>query len=297
MNSDLKQIKKHYGEKMSHLCRDLFPQLLETDKLFTILSNSFYLNKQLYNDIIKENKINDFKNYIMSLVSIEIDNNNIIIKTPYELMNEVGYTLHEIKTTEELNSFKKYYKTNELLCTFKDGKDGENRLKNYHIFFAVKDGIENIKRSNNPRREDDYGISVISIQIQRINNWISIKNRYNHTVNNPDATFSSNLNNIQEGLTEAFNKAYNLKINKSQKSSFELKNYVKFSNKYYKFNMEINNIYYCPDNITITNGEVKEWDKSQYRIIDYFFIYILYPIPIIKFFIKKFFNSTLSNHK
>ena len=38
---DLKLIKKHYGEKMMHLCRELFPTLLETggllSKLFPIL--------------------------------------------------------------------------------------------------------------------------------------------------------------------------------------------------------------------------------------------------------------------
>ena len=62
------------------------------------------------------------------------------------------------------------------------------------------------------------------------------------------------------------------KNNKSQKNSFELKNYVKISDKYYKFNHELNNIYYCPDNIVITNGIAKQWDKSQYRIIDYFII-------------------------
>ena len=28
---DLKLIKKHYGEKMAHLCRDLFPTLLEEE--------------------------------------------------------------------------------------------------------------------------------------------------------------------------------------------------------------------------------------------------------------------------
>ena len=29
MNEDLKIIKKHYGEKMMHLCRELFPTLLQ----------------------------------------------------------------------------------------------------------------------------------------------------------------------------------------------------------------------------------------------------------------------------
>jgi len=35
---------------------------------------------------------------------------------------------------------------------------------------------------------------------------------------------------------------------------------------------EINNIYCCPDNIIIDNGEVKKYDKSRYLVIDYFII-------------------------
>lgn len=31
MNNDLKWIKKHYGEKMMHLCRDYLPSLLEKE--------------------------------------------------------------------------------------------------------------------------------------------------------------------------------------------------------------------------------------------------------------------------
>ena len=33
MNNDLKIIKKKYGEKMMHFCRDLFPTILETEGL------------------------------------------------------------------------------------------------------------------------------------------------------------------------------------------------------------------------------------------------------------------------
>lgn len=33
MNYDLKMIKKYYGEDMAHLCRELFPTLLEKEGL------------------------------------------------------------------------------------------------------------------------------------------------------------------------------------------------------------------------------------------------------------------------
>ena len=55
--------------------------------------------------------------------------------------------------------------------------------------------------------------------------------------------------------------------------NFEIKGYVMANDgKYYKYNYEINNVYYCPDNIIIDNFNVKRYDKSRYLIIDYFII-------------------------
>ena len=49
MNQDLKIIKKKYGEKMAHLCRELFPTLLETDGLLLkLLLDNFEPNHNLY---------------------------------------------------------------------------------------------------------------------------------------------------------------------------------------------------------------------------------------------------------
>ena len=49
MIDDLKIIKKHYGEKMSHLCRELFPTILETPgKLSYLLLEKFEPSKVLY---------------------------------------------------------------------------------------------------------------------------------------------------------------------------------------------------------------------------------------------------------
>ena len=39
MVNDLKIIKKKYGEKFSKLCRDLFPSIIEENKLYEVLSN------------------------------------------------------------------------------------------------------------------------------------------------------------------------------------------------------------------------------------------------------------------
>ena len=67
---------------------------------------------------------------------------------------------------------------------------------------------------------------------------MSIKNRYNHTVDNPDATFGNNLDNIIDGLNDSFEKAYNL-VHTGGHEKFELSKYIRATDgKYYKYNME-----------------------------------------------------------
>ena len=269
MNQDLKIIKKKYGEKMAHFCRDYFPTLLETEGLLLqLLLDNFEPTHDLYEDIIKQKKENEFKDFIYSLVDVEKENKIKVIKTPKELLEDAGYDLFECKSEEDIQSFKKYYAPGEKLCTFKGG-----RLDRCHVFFAVKKNVDEIKREDypNPQRQDKYGTSVISIQFTRDeSHTLSIKNRYNHHVNNPDSTFSNNLDNIIEGLTESFGEYYGL-VQQHPNGKFELEGYVRASdNKYYKYNQEMMNVYYCPNNIIIDNYEVKRYDKDKYVIFNYF---------------------------
>ena len=210
ISQDLLEIKKRYGEKMSHLCRVLFPNLLEKEGLLPkLLLEHFNPNHELYQDLLNSNLTVEFRNYIYSLLDIK-DNKQIpVLKTPTELLDEAGYILYECKCEEDIQSFRKYYKKEEELCTFK-----ERRLAKCYVFFAVKKDVSNIKREDykEPKREDKYGTSVISIQFTRdMANMLSIKNRYNHTVSNPDVTFSNNLDNIIPGLTASFENTYGLK--------------------------------------------------------------------------------------
>mgnify|MGYP004479480149 CR=1 FL=1 len=149
-------------------------------------------------------------------------------------------------------------------------------MESNYVFFAVKKDVDKIKREDfhNPQRQDLYGTSVISIQFTRSKSCtLSIKNRYNHTVNNPDSTFSNNLDNIIPGLTESFKKYYGLSFEKNSEFDFELFNYVLADDgKYYKYNYEIDNVCYCPDNIKIDNFKVKRYDKERYIIFDYFIL-------------------------
>lgn len=57
------------------------------------------------------------------------------------------------------------------------------------------------------------------------------------------------------------------------KSNFKNYKYVSDADgKFYKYNYEINNVYYCPDNIIIDKGVVKQYDKEKFIIVDYFII-------------------------
>ena len=271
MIDDLKVIRKKYGEKMYHFCRDSFPVLLEEPgKLSKLLMDNFHESHSLYDDIVTNKLESDFKNYIYSLVDVENNIEATEIKSPEELMSEVGYDLFECYTEEDIQSYKKYYASGEELCTFNGG-----RLRSCRVFFAVKKNVFDIRREDfkNPTRQDEYGTSVISIQFTKDgSNTLSIKNRYNHRVNNPDATFSNNLDNIIPGLTDSFKK-YKGIVQIHRNSVFEISGYVRANDgKYYKYNYEINNVYYCPNNIIIDNFEVKKYDKSRYLIIDYFII-------------------------
>ena len=267
MEKDLKLIKKKYGEKMMHYCRSELSTILEKEGLLpSLLLQHFNESHILYDDIEKEDKLEEFKNYIYSLIDVENDIEAIPIKeTPKELLNKAGYDFYECKTEEDIQSFKKYYSKGEELCTFRGG-----RLKTCHVFFAVKKNVDEIKRKNfsKPRRQDEYGTSVISIQFTKVGCNLSIKNRYNHKVNNPDATFSNNLDNIIGGLTKSFENEYG--FIQTNICNFELENYVDVVGKYYKYNYEINNIYYCLDNVIIDNFDVQKYDKERYIVFDYF---------------------------
>ena len=271
MQKELQLIKSKYGEGMMHFARGNFSTILETDGLlFKTLSSHFNYSKELFEDIEENNLEDDFRNYIYSFVKEEKEEIIVNNKSTKELLDEAGYVLYECKTQNDILKFRKYYNINEELCTFND-----HRLNKWYVFFAVKKDVDKIKRQDftNPKRQDLYGTSVISIQFLKGNkNTLSIKNRYNHTVKNPDATFSNNLDNIIDGLSDAFSKEYNLNI-KYQNSDFEMPNYVKANDgKFYKYDHELNNIYYCFNNIIIDNYFVKNFSLDRYIVFEHYIL-------------------------
>ncbi len=293
MNEDLKIIKKYYGEKMMHFCREAFSTLLEEKGVLPKkLLENFNSNHSLFKDIAKYESTGDFKNYIYNIVKkakANLKDISIRIDNPAKLLSDAGYNLFECKTEKDIQSFKKYYVPTEEICTFAGG-----RLNKCHVFFAIKKNVDEIKRKNfkNPSRQDEYGTSVISIQFTKDENCtLSIKNRYNNKVINSDATFSNDLDNIIEGLTESFKKHYGMKQKYS--NEFDLPGYVRAGDgKHYKYNYEINNVYYCPNNIIIDNFQVKKLPKEKKIVMDYFILDLqeknlkLYDKRINDFFLK-----------
>ena len=268
MEHELKKIKKLYGEKMMQMCRKVFSTILEEEgKLINILVENFNPSHDLYDDIMNHGMFESFKTYIYGLLNFDYKYIEVN-ESPKQLLAKAGYDLYECQTEKDIQSFKKYYVPEEELCTFYS-----NRSNSCRVFFAVKKNVIDIKRQNfpNPQRQDEYGTSVISIQFTKDGtNTLSIKNRYNHKVINPDATFGNNLDNIIPGLTTSFEKYYGI-AQKNKKTEFGLPGYVRANDgKHYKYNYEIGNIYYCPNNIIIDNFEVKKYEKEKYIILDYF---------------------------
>ena len=179
-DADYALIKKKYGEKMMHLCRELFPTILDKNPgvLSEIIIMTFASNRKLYDDIVKYNYEADFRNYIYGIyenLRYAKEDEKGFVEDPVTLLKQVGYTLYECKTEEDIQKFKKYYAKGEELCTFKGG-----RLNRCYVYFAVRDGADKLKRGDfpNPNRQDEYGTSVISIQFTRdSNHTLSIKNR------------------------------------------------------------------------------------------------------------------------
>lgn len=284
MKSELDYIKKHYGEKFSHLCRDNFSEILETEgELTKLITKHFLPSKKLYLDIEKSGKIDDFVRYIKSQYETNSEKSTTT-KSPEELMALVGYRLYpECKTEADIQSFRHYYfsetptpiyngghpahHSGEELCTFKGG-----RLNSCRVWFAVKNNADQIKREDfkNPNRQDAYGTSVISIQFTRKEpSILSIKNRYNHSVSNSDSTFGNNLDAIAEGLTDAFCQKYKIHLLDKNIPHLELDGYTQgFDGKYYKYNFESGNTYFCPNNIVVDEGEVKVFDPKRYLLFD-----------------------------
>ncbi len=200
---------------------------------------------------------------IREIYKEKIDSEYQTDKNPLELLSEKGYDAFVVTNEAEKNSIRKYYRPGEEICTFRDPV----RHKNYYMIHAVKRGADKIKPSDNPERDDEYGTSVISIQIAKTGGFISIKNRYNHTVNNPDATFNNNPDNIIRGLTNSLKDYFNVDFNVS--NSVLPDNFRMVNDQLVYFDHEINNTYFG-SNYYFSGSTITKLKTSYERMLDYF---------------------------
>ena len=186
-------------------------------------------------------------------------------QNPITLLKSAHYNAFVVNTLEQQNSIKKYFRKGEELCTFTD----PYRYKTTYMIHAVKENADKIQPFPNPRREDEYGTSVISIQISKNSDFISIKNRYNHTLRkqNPDATFNNNPDNIVPGLTDSLKKYFHKDFTTS--SDIELPNkYIQINNQLVYYNYEFDNIYYGSD-YYVTDGNIVKLNTAHQIMMDY----------------------------
>ena len=184
---------------------------------------------------------------------------------PITLLKSAHYNAFVVKTLKQQNSIKKYFRKGEELCTFRDS----NRYKDYYMIHAVKENADKIQPFPNPQREDEYGTSVISIQISKDSDFISIKNRYNHGLKkqNPDATFNNNPDKIVPGLTDSLKKYFHTDFTTS--TGVELPdNYIRIDNQLVCYNYELDNIYYSSD-YYIQDGNIVKLNTAHQIMMDY----------------------------
>ncbi len=122
--------------------------------------------------------------------------------------------------------------------------------------------MDQIKRADftgKENRQDDYGTSVISIQIGKSGGIIKITNRYNHTVDHADNTFNSNPDNIIKGLSAALKHHFNIDFAAPESPLPE--GYTLAGNQIVQYHTERNNIFYG-DQVFVKDGTVNAVDRS-----------------------------------
>jgi hypothetical protein len=174
---------------------------------------------------------------------------------------ESGYTTVIFDDEQAITECKKYYSAGEVICTY---NNLTKRMQEYHMIVAIKKDIDNIKRSENPQRDDEYGTSILNIQIARNGSHMSIKNRYNHTVSQCDSTFDNDLNHITMGLQSMVLGYYGF-AGITKENNKQYNHVVNIGGIYLKYHTERNNIYFGNFVLDGVNG-ARFTDSSRYYI-------------------------------
>ena len=219
--------------------------------------------------------------YLESLKGVHIEETGVY-QDPLELLSLAGYDAYYVTNLEEQNRIAGYYASaqdlkrmgitphgpnGERLCTFRDLE----RFKKYHIIHAVKKNVDQIRRETfrgKEEREDEYGTSVISIQILKTGGVISIKNRYNHTVAACDNTFGSNPDKIIPGLANALRHHFNVDFSASAVPLPD--NFAYINGQIIRYNYEKDNILFGSD-FYVKNGQIHNLKPHEIMLDSHIF--------------------------
>lgn len=177
-----------------------------------------------------------------------------------EDFKKAGYDTVFFDDEEKIAECKKYYATGEVICTY---NNLSGRMSQYHMLVAIKKDIDKIQRSKTPQREDEYGTSILNIQIAKNGSHMSIKNRYNHTVSECDSTLNNNLDLLVPGLQAKVLGYYNIASLNKNKTYY--RNIAKINGVYLKYVTEVENVYFGNFVLDSKNG-VRFADNGRYYV-------------------------------
>ena len=254
------KIKKQNGEVFAKALRQTDSGLFDIPDLPHILQ---YAGREVSKELL------DYLEFLKMKQSglFETSSKDIVPKDPIELLNDAGYDAYIADTLQKQNHIRIYFAPGEELCTFKRAE----RYKDYYIINAVKKNVDEIKRSDfpHPYREDAYGTSVISIQIHKSGGFISIKNRYNHTVSNPDNTFGSNPDKIISGLTAAIKNRFHVDFAPHQDLLCD--KYILAGNQIVKYQFECEDTYFG-ENCYVSDGKITKINTDSQLLFNHFLL-------------------------
>ncbi len=178
---------------------------------------------------------------------------------------KAGYDTVIFDDKERIAECEKYYAQGERICTY---NNLSVRMSRYHMLVAVKKDIDKIKRSKKPQRDDEYGTSILNIQIAKDGTHMSIKNRYNHTVSECDSTLNNNLDLLVPGLQAKVLGYYNMASLNKKKSYYN--SIADINGIYLKYDTEVENVYFGNFVLDSENG-VRFENNSRYYVSSCFF--------------------------
>lgn len=294
----LKIIEKQNGRALAlalagrNITREILP-LLEyvghvepSVNLLTYLSEAMFSSQQ---ENFEEEYLKEFltQEYSEDDDLLQACENKDYQTVALKLLEKAGYVAYIADTIEKQNALKTYFAEGEELCTFKDPL----RFKTYHtIHYIKKELIDDlpgfykaleandekalseifaknkdvIKRSAVPQRQDEYGTSVGSIQILKTGGFISIKNRYNHSVAGCDQTFDSNPDKIIKGLSTALRLCFGVEFSDTKLPEGLINSQKGYIMQYY---LERMNVYYG-EKAYMVDGIITPLSEDQIAVED-----------------------------